>query len=319
MKARWLTSTDGRFHRKQSEFRRSIEPGGQHPPELDRYHLSVQYACPWAHRTLVHRALLGLDDVTVDVVSWRMQPDGSWVFEPELEGCTTDRLLGASSLQEIYRHADPEFQGIGTVPVLWDKQAQTIVNNESREIIRMMNTALAPLHGIAPEDTLLPPSLADDVDAMIDANYETVNNAVYKCGFARTQEAYDESIDSLFDRLAALETHMEGRAWLVGDDHDARWGQPHGMPGMLTEADVCLWTTLLRFDAVYHTHFKCNVASIREMPNLWAFVRRLHALPGVKQTVRWDHIRGHYYWSHTSINPHRIVPKGPDMVALLDR
>ncbi len=302
---------DGRFHRKQSEFRNAV--GDEFPAEPGRYHLIVQYACPWAHRTLVHRALLGLD-ASVDVVSWRMQPDGSWVFEPDLEGCTPDRTMGASSLQDIYHAAAPDFAGIGTVPVLWDTKRQTIVNNESREIIRMMNTAMAPAQGIARDDTLLPPGMEAAVDAMIDANYESINNAVYKCGFARTQEAYDENIDVLFDRLAALEAHMEGRAWLLGDTSDTRWGQDHGLPGMLTEADVCLWTTLLRFDAVYHTHFKCNVQKIAEMPHLQAFVERLFRLPGVAETVHWDHIKQHYYWSHTSINPFRIVPKGPPLL-----
>lgn len=313
MKAAWLRD-DGRFKRKRSEFRDRISADGRFTPDADRYHLIVQYACPWAHRTLVHRALLGLDDITVDVVSWKMQDDGSWIFEPDLPGCTPDSTGGASSLQDVYRAAAPDFPGIGTVPVLWDKQERTIVNNESREIIRMMNTTLAPARGNEPAQTLLPPGLDAAVDAMIDANYETVNNAVYKCGFARTQEAYDESIDVLFDRLAQLEAHLDGRTWLVGDDVDTRFGQQSDAPGILSEADVCLWTTLLRFDVVYHTHFKCNVAKIAEMPKLQAFIERLYRLPGVAATVEWDHIKQHYYWSHTSINPFRIVPRGPALL-----
>ncbi len=313
---------DGAFRRKSSEFRGAITSAGPHAPEAGRYHVYAQYACPWAHRVLLHRALLGLDDeISVDIVSWAMQPDGSWAFEPEREGCTADSIGAAHSLQEVYRAADPGFAGIGTVPVLWDKQHATIVNNESREIIRMMNTVLAPALGRDAPETLLPPGMAADVDAMIDANYETVNNAVYKCGFARTQHAYDDAIEALFRRLAELEAHMAGRQWLVGADAETRpWAQGHDRPdapGFLTEADICLFTTLLRFDPVYHTHFKCNVAKIAEMPNLWAFVKRLYRLPGVAATVKFDHIRKHYYASHTHINPFGIVPKGPDMERLL--
>ncbi|MGB1586182.1 MAG: glutathione S-transferase family protein [Thermoplasmatota archaeon] len=291
----------GRFNRKQSEFRDAIKPEGPFTPDADRYHLYVQYACPWAHRTLLMRKLLGLEDaISVDVVSWRMQGDGSWVFEPEFDGATEDRLHDAASLQDVYHRAAPEFPGIGTVPVLWDKQTSTIVNNESREIIRMFDTVLGPTLGNG--TSLLPEGLEADVDAMIDANYETINNGVYKCGFARTQEAYDEAWPALFGRLEELEEHMEGRDWLVGDGR-----------GVLTEADICLWPTLLRFDPVYHTHFKCNRKLISQMPNLWAFVKRLHAVPGVAETVNMEHIRNHYYWSHTSLNPHRIVPVGPEL------
>lgn len=313
---------DGRFRRKTSEFRAAITADGPHAPERGRYHVYAQYACPWAHRVLLHRALLGLQqDISVDIVSWAMQPDGSWAFEPQRHGCTTDSIGGAQNLQEVYHAADPGFAGVGTVPVLWDKQATTIVNNESREIIRMLNTVLAPALGLDATETLLPPGMAAAVDAMIDANYETVNNAVYKCGFARTQVAYDEAIKVLFGRLAELEAHMEGRQWLVGAESETRpWAQGHdetGGPGVLTEADICLFTTLLRFDPVYHTHFKCNVQKIAEMPNLWAFVKRLYRLPGVAATVDFDHIRKHYYASHTHINPFGIVPKGPDMERLL--
>lgn len=302
------TSKDGRFVRKTSEFRDAVSRDGStpFPAEAGRYHLYVSYACPWAHRTLLHRTLLGLEDaITVDVVDWRMQPDGSWVFNPDEPGATADRVGGHAGIQEVYRAADPSFPGIGTVPVLWDKEAGTIVNNESREIIRMFNTELAPALGRPRAETLLPEGLEAEVDAMIDANYETVNNGVYKCGFARSQEAYDEAWPPLFDRLAELEAHMEGRDWLVGDGPDGR--------GVLTEADICLWPTLLRFDPVYHTHFKCNRARIKDHPNLWAFVKRLHAVPGVAATVDWTHIKNHYYWSHTSINPFRVVPIGPEM------
>lgn len=304
---------DGSFQRKQSEFRDRIGDGGRFPPAADRYHLYVQYACPWAHRTLLARNRLGLEDaVTVDVVDWRMQEDGSWIFNPDEPGCTADSQNGYGSLQEVYRAADPDFGGIGTVPVLWDKQEGTVVNNESREILRMLDTALAPAVGDRdawktaglPGDVdagdpgpLLPATLQGDVDAMIDANYESVNNGVYKAGFARTQDAYDEAVETLFQRLDELEAHLDGRDWLVGDGR-----------GVLTEADICLWTTLLRFDPVYFVHFKCSRNLIREMPNLSAFVERFRALPGVEETVDLRHIKNHYYWSHPFLNPRRIVP-----------
>lgn len=299
MKAPWSKDAPrtGRFQRKQSEFRHAITRDGPYTPEAGRYHLYVQYACPWAHRTLLARKLLGLEEaVSVSVVSWRMQDDGSWIFEPELDGCTPDHLHDARSMQDVYRRADPAFAGIGTVPVLWDKQTDTIVNNESREILRMFVDVLGPAVG----NGRLQSDLTPEVDAMIDANYETVNNGVYKCGFARSQEAYDEAWPALFDRLDALEAHMEGRDWLVGEGR-----------GQFTEADICLWPTLLRFDPVYHTHFKCNRRLISQMPNLWAYVKRLHDVPGVADTIDMEHIRNHYYWSHTSLNPHRIVPVGP--------
>lgn len=299
-KAAWL-STSGRFQRKQSEFRRRI---GEEPFDFDvsRYHLYVQYACPWAHRTLLTRTLLGLDDITVDVVSWRMQQDGRWIFEPELDGATTDRLHGRTDLQDTYHAADPSFPGIGTVPVLWDKATDTIVNNESREIVRMLGHLATQTGAKGPVATLLPTGLEAEVDAMIDANYESVNNGVYKCGFAKTQEAYDEAWPALFDRLEWLDAHLADRDWLVGPGR-----------GVLTEADVCLWPTLVRFDPVYHTHFKCNRKLIRQLPNLWAYVKRFYALPGVAETVNMEHIRHHYYWSHTGLNPHRIVPVGPEL------
>ncbi len=319
--AAWL-SGDGAFRRKVSEFSDTIRDGGTHPPVAGRYHVYAQYACPWAHRVLLHRALLRLEGaVSVDIVSWRTAPDGSWPFDPSRAGCTDDSVGGASNLQEVYLAAEPAFDGIGTVPVLWDKVAGTIVNNESRQIIRMFNTTLAPALGRRPEETLLPPGLEDAVDAMIDANYETVNNGVYKCGFARSQTAYDAAVEALFSRLAELEAHLEGRQWLVGDASEARsWAQGHDaadLPGILTEADICLFTTLLRFDPVYHTHFKCNIAAVHEMPNLWAFVKRMYNLPRVAGTVDFEHIRQHYYASHRHLNPSGIVPKGPDMEALL--
>lgn len=308
-------SDDGSFQRKSSEFRDAITPEGRFRPEAGRYHLYVQYACPWAHRTLLARTLLGLEDaVSVDVVDWRMQGDGSWVFNPKEPGCTPDSQNGFSSLQDVYGKADPDFPGVGTVPVLWDTKEGTIVNNESREILRMIDTVLASAEAdrdawtglpgdldIGDPGPLLPASLVEDVDAMIDANYESVNNGVYKAGFAQTQDAYDEAVTTLFDRLDELDAHLADRDWLVGDGR-----------GVLTEADLCLWPTLLRFDPVYFVHFKCSRNLIREMPALSAYVERFLALPGVRETVAMRHIRWHYYWSHTGLNPRRIVPVTKD-------
>ena len=300
MKAAWnALKPDGKFRRKQSEFRNRITVDGPFPPDSGRYHLYVSHACPWAHRTMIHRTLLGLEEhITVSVVDWHMQPDGSWQFDANVEGATVDHLFGSSSLQDVYLRADADFPGIGTVPILWDKKTKTIVNNESREIIRMMNDVLGPALGS--QTTLAPEALKEEIDAMIDANYEPVNNGVYKCGFARTQEAYDEALTTMFERLDELEAHLDGREWLVGDQ--------------LTEADVCLFVTLLRFDPVYHTHFKCNRKLIAQMPNLASHTRRVANLQGIKETIHPDHIKNHYYWSHASINPFRIVPAAPDFL-----
>ena len=298
----WTSSfTDGAFVRKTSEFRDHIDPEGPFPPEPGRYHLYISHACPWAHRTLLARHLLGLDEhVTVDVVDWRMNRDGSWSFNPDEPGATGDSVNGEKHLEAIYNRA---FDGwtaggnIGTVPVLWDKSRQTIVNNESREIIRMFDTLAQHLGNRA---TLCPSDLKDEIDRMIDANYERVNNGVYKSGFARTQAAYERAVTELFARLDELEHHLESRDYLCGQGR-----------GVLTEADVCLFTTLVRFDLVYVVHFKCNLRRIVDYPHLQAFVDRMLALPGVRDTCDWHHIKWHYFWSHENLNPYRIVPLGP--------
>lgn len=291
----------GSFVRKSSEFRDVIEHGGPFEPESGRYHLYVSHACPWAHRTVMARTLLGLDQhVSVDVVDWRMNADGSWSFNPEEPGATADSINGEHDLEAVYRRAYPNWteEGhVGTVPVLWDCKTGTIVNNESREIIRMFNTLAAALGSTT---TLCPPELLTDVDEMITANYETINNGVYKSGFARSQAAYDTAVSALFNRLDELENHFEGRAWLVGAGH-----------GTLTEADVCLFTTLVRFDLVYVVHFKCNLQRIVDYPNLQAFVERMLDLPKIRETCDWTHIKHHYFWSHQHMNPYRIVPMGP--------
>jgi putative glutathione S-transferase len=262
----------------------------------------VSHACPWAHRTLLARRLLGLEErITYDVVDWRMEPDGSWTFNPDEPGAMVDSLNGEQSLEGVYNRA---FEGwtrsgkVGTVPVLWDKHLNTIVNNESREIIRMFDAMASA--GLGNGSTLCPEPLKADIDAMIDANYESVNNGVYKSGFARTQSAYDSAVHTLFNRLDELEAHMQGRDWLVGDGR-----------GVMTEADLCLFTTLVRFDLVYVVHFKCNLRRIIDYPHLHAFVNRMLELPGVRETCNWHHIKWHYFWSHENLNPYRIVPLGP--------
>ncbi|MDE0954741.1 MAG: glutathione binding-like protein [Candidatus Poseidoniales archaeon] len=299
----WTEAFDsGKFFRKSSEFRDHIKPNGTFDVESNRYHLYVSYACPWAHRTLITRTLLGLEnDITVDVVDWRMNSDGSWSFNEDEEGATADTIYGEPSLEGIYNRA---FEGwndsrkIGTVPVLWDRKHSTIVNNESREIIRMFDT-FSQL-GFGKGISLCPAELRVSIDAMIDLNYESVNNGVYKSGFARTQSAYDVAVTALFARLDELEIHLNGREWLVGEGK-----------GQLTEADICLFSTLARFDLVYVVHFKCNLRRIIDYPNIQSFVERMLELPGVRETCHWHHIKGHYFWSHQSINTFRIIPLGP--------
>lgn len=292
---------DGRFRRKQSEFRDHITADGSSgfPAETDRYHLYIAWACPWAHRTLLARALYGLDDaISVSVVHWLMDDRGAWHFKPDAG--YVDDINGAADMEAIYHQADPEWSAIGTVPVLWDKKQGTIVNNESREIIRMFSEGMRALH--TTDTDLLPAEHKADIDAMIDANYETVNNGVYKAGFARSQEAYDEAVDVLFQRLAELDEHLAGRDFLVGDT--------------VTEADVCLFPTLLRFDPVYQFHFKCTRKRIQDHPHLWAHTKRMLDLPGVRDTINMDDTRRHYFASHASINPSRIVPAAPVMPEL---
>ena len=292
----------GKFIRKSSEFRDRIAEGELFDVETGRYHLYISHACPWAHRTLITRKVLGLENhISVDVVDWRMNSDGSWSFNPEEEGATADTINGESSLEGVYNRAFSgwsESRRIGTVPVLWDRQHSTIVNNESREIIRMFDAFGSA--GMGNGTSLCPIELRDEIDAMIDSNYEPVNNGVYKSGFARTQAAYDEAVTALFTRLDELELHLEGREWLVGEGR-----------GQLTEADICLFSTLVRFDLVYVVHFKCNLRRIIDYPNLQSFVERMIDLPGVKETCHWHHIKAHYFWSHQNLNPFRIIPLGP--------
>lgn len=297
-------STDGRFVRQSSQFRNWVTPDGQPGPTGDggftaepgRYHLYVSYACPWAHRTLIFRALKGLEDIiSLSVVNWLMKERG-WTFDPG-DGMIPDPIFGAECLHEIYTHANPTYTGRVTVPVLWDKKTQTIVNNESAEIIRMLNSAFDDV-GAKPGD-YYPDALRNDIHALNDRIYDTVNNGVYKAGFATTQEAYEEAIKPLFDTLDWLEERLSYQRYLTG--------------AHVTEADWRLFTTLVRFDPVYVGHFKCNIRRIVDYPNLWGYLRDLYQTPGVADTVHFNHIKGHYYQSHDTINPTGIVPIGPEM------
>jgi len=288
-------STGGKFVRKDSQFRHWItaEPG-RFQAEASRYHLYVSLACPWAHRTLIMRRLKGLEDmISVSVVHWLMAEQG-WTFA-EGAGVVPDPIHGAATLYEVYAAADPAYSGRVTVPALWDRKEGTIVNNESSEIIRMLNSAFDGL-GAKPAD-YYPEALRAEIDAINRRVYDTLNNGVYKAGFATTQYAYEEAVVPLFETLDWLEERLSGPGFLVGD--------------RLTEADIRLFTTLVRFDAVYHGHFKCNLRRIADYPHLSAYLRRLYEMPAFKETVDFDHIKRHYYQSHRSINPTGIVPLGP--------
>ncbi|UWQ21073.1 glutathione S-transferase family protein [Jannaschia sp. W003] len=292
----------GRFERKAATFRNWITPDGSPGPsgeggfeaEPGRYHLYVSLACPWAHRALIFRTIKGLEDVVgLSVVHWHMGDDG-WTFA-DGDGVVPDTVLGKRYLRDVYTEADPRFTGRVTVPVLWDKRRHTIVSNESAEIIRMLDHAFDGC-GAARSDHR-PEALRGEIDALNARIYETVNNGVYKAGFARTQAAYEEAVEPLFETLRFLEDRLARSRYLAGE--------------RITEADWRLFTTLVRFDAVYHGHFKCNLRRLVDYPNLWAYTRDLFAVPGVVGTVRMDHIRRHYYGSHVSINPTGIVPVGP--------
>ena len=292
-------SSGGRFVRKESSFRDQVRADGstRFAPEADRYHLYVSLACPWAHRTLIFRKLKGLEHaISLSVVDPYMGANG-WEFGSS-EGCIPDPIHGAKALHEVYTKADPHYTGRVTVPVLWDREHGTIVNNESSELIRMFN---AEFDGIAerPELDFYPEELREEIDATNTLVYPNVNNGVYRCGFATTQEAYEEAFAQLFDTLDLLEERLGRQRYLVGD--------------RLTEADWRLFTTLVRFDAVYVGHFKCNLRRIADMPNLHGYLRELYQVPGVAETVDLTHIKRHYYESHHTINPTGVVPVGPEL------
>lgn len=296
-------STGGTFQRDTASFRNWITQDGQPGPtgqggfkaEADRYHLYVSLACPWAHRTLIFRQLKDLGDlIDVSVVHPDMLSDG-WTFDTDFPGATGDRLFGLPFARDIYLRAKPDMTGRVTVPILWDKKTGTIVSNESAEIIRMFNSAFDALTGNT--EDFYPPDLREEIDRINNRVYDTVNNGVYKAGFATTQSAYDDAVGPLFASLDWLEDLLSNRRYLAGD--------------RITEADWRLFTTLIRFDAVYHGHFKCNRARIVDYENLWGFLRELFQWPGVAETVDFAHITRHYHYSHDTINPHRIVPIGP--------
>jgi putative glutathione S-transferase len=295
-------ATGGKFKRQEQAYRNWITADGEPGPsgeggfaaEADRYHLYVSLACPWAHRALIVRALKGLEEMLpVSVVHWYMAEHG-WTFEPG-PGVVPDPIHNVERLYQLYQKADPTFTGRVTVPVLWDRKRDTIVNNESAEIIRMLNTAFDHLGAKAGD--YYPGPLRGEIDAVNERVYHTLNNGVYKSGFATTQEAYEEAVYPLFETLDWLEERLAASRWLVGDT--------------LTEADIRLFTTLVRFDPVYHGHFKCNIRQLADYPNLWSFTRDLYQHPKIRETVNFGHIRKHYYQSHDTINPTRIVPAGP--------
>jgi putative glutathione S-transferase len=298
-------ATDGKFERAAAKFRNWITADGSAGPsgtdgfkaESGRYHLYVSYACPWAHRALIFRARKELTEhIDVSAVHPDMLSDG-WTFETDDHGAAGDTLFNLAFARDIYTKADPNFSGRVTVPILWDKQRETIVSNESSEIIRMFNSAFDGITGNI--DDYWPSHMRNDIEVVNERIYNTLNNGVYRCGFATTQSAYDEAIKPLFDTLNWIEDRLATNRYLMGDT--------------LTEADWRLFTTLVRFDCVYHLHFKCNHKRIVDYPNLWAYTRELFQMDGVAETVNMNHIVRHYHYSHDSINPHRIIPINPSI------
>lgn len=289
------TDAGGAFQRKDSVFRDWIEdrPDARFQPEAGRYHLYVAYACPWAHRTLIFRSLKGLAEMIPVSVVEPLMLDKGWSFSQR----QPDHLFGLDHLHQLYQKADAGYTGKVTVPTLWDKKEATIVSNESAEIVRMFNSAFDRL-GARPGD-YYPVELRDEIDAVNARIYETLNNGVYRCGFARSQEAYDAAYEALFDTLDWLEERLSRSRYLMGE--------------RITEADWRLFPTLFRFDPVYHGHFKCNRNRLIEFPNLWGYTRELYQWPGIAATTDLPQTKTHYYGSHERVNPTRIVPRGPEI------
>lgn len=297
-------STGGEFKRTDAKFRNWITADGSPGPtgdagfkaEAGRYHLYVSYACPWANRTLIMRKLKGLEDmISLSVVDWYMAENG-WEFT-ERDGAIPDPIFGAEKLHEIYTKAVSDFSGRVTVPVIWDRETETIVSNESSEIIRMFNTAFDDIG--ATDGDYYPEPLREEIDAVNERIYHTVNNGVYKCGFATQPGPYERAFDELFDTLDAMEERLGQSRYLAGD--------------LLTEADIRFFVTLVRFDPVYVGHFKCNRQRIADYPNLSNYTRDIFQTEGIGETINLHHIKNHYYQSHETVNPHRIVPKGPEI------
>ncbi len=295
-------ASKGRFVRSEAQFRNWITRDGSAGPsgkagflaEPGRYHLYVSWACPWAHRTLIFRKLKGLESmISISAVHTYMGHEG-WTFEPG-PGVIPDPINHAQRIYEVYLAADPHYSGRATVPIVWDKKQHTIVSNESKEIIRMFNSAFDDVGATGPD--FYPEALRGEIDALNDRIYETVNNGVYAAGFATAQDAYEEAARALFETLDMLDERLATRRYLCG--------------GEITEADWRLFTTLVRFDPVYFGHFKCNVRRIVDYPNLWGYVCDLYQQAGISETVHVDLIKAHYYGSHETINPHLIVPIGP--------
>jgi glutathionyl-hydroquinone reductase len=292
------TGTDGRWVRQRNAFTDRVTADGSsgYPVQPGRYHLIVSLACPWAHRSVIVRRLLGLDDTISMTVVDPIRDETGWRFGLSPGG--RDPVTGAEYLSELYLKTDPGFRGRWTVPALWDRQTERIVSNDYPQLTLDLETEWAELQRPGAPD-LYPEDLRTEIDAVNDVVYADVNNGVYRCGFATSQGAYDEAFDRLFARLDRLSERLSGQRYLAGD--------------RLTEADVRLFTTLVRFDAVYHGHFKCNRNKLTEMPVLWAYARDLFQTEGVGETVDFDHIKRHYYATHATINPTRIVPRGPDL------
>jgi len=296
-------STGGAFKRSESQFRNWITADGSAGPtgeagykaESGRYHLYVSHACPWANRALIFRTLKGLEDhIDVSVVHPDMLDDG-WTFDTDFDGATGDTQFGLPFMRDIYTRAVPDVTTRVTVPVLWDKKTGTIVSNESAEIIRMFNSAFDGITGNTQD--FYPEALRPQIDEINARVYNDINNGVYKSGFSTTQDAYEEAVTALFDGLDWVEDILSRNRYLTGDT--------------ITEADWRLFTTLARFDLVYHLHFKCNRNRLIDFPNLWAYARELYQWPGVADTIHFDHIVRHYQYSHGTINPHRIIPINP--------
>jgi putative glutathione S-transferase len=297
-------ASKGRFVRSEAPFRNWVTPDGSAGPsgrggfraEPNRYHLYVAFACPWAHRTLIMRKLKGLESsIGVSAVNSYMGEQG-WTFAPGPE-TIADSVNRVEKLYELYTLADPTYSGRATIPILWDKHERTIVSNESSEIVRMLNSAFDAVG--ANRNDYYPEELRVEIDELNAFIYPNLNNGVYRAGFATTQEAYEEAATGLFAALERLEGRLATRRYLTG----ARF----------TEADIRLFTTLIRFDPVYHGHFKCNRRRIVDYPNLWGFVRDIYQMPGIAETIHIDFIKRHYYGSHANLNPSRIVPIGPDL------
>ncbi|RUM32645.1 MAG: glutathione S-transferase family protein [Alteromonas sp.] len=287
----------GKFERQASKFRDNIsnDEDAKYPVESGRYHLYVSLACPWAHRALIFRKLKGLEEhIDVSVVHPEMLDNG-WEFK-EYPGSTGDKLYGFDYAHQIYTKAKPEITTRVTVPILWDKQTETIVNNESAEIIRIFNSGFNAL--TSNDDDYYPEALRQEIDDINEMVYHDINNGVYKAGFATTQKAYEEAVNALFHALDIVEERLSKQRYLVGSN--------------ITEADWRLFTTLIRSDAVYHGHFKCNKKQIADYPNIYGYMKELYQVPGVAETVNFDHIKRHYYFSHTMINPTQIIPVGPE-------